>query len=743
LHFVPLKAGEFSQFYKGPTCYKERISLSKKSRRKTPESSYSSPEILNLFQAHKSRPITLTEIARALDVGSEQRKELRLALRDLIEERKIIKLDRRHYCLPPQAKVIVGRVQAHQDGYGFLIPEDSGLPDIFLSQREVRDLMHRDRVALHLSEREGGRGHRSRALEILERAHRRVVGRYEVGAKYDFVVPDDFRLVQGIRIPKKAAGGARGNQIVLAEITRYPTQREGPEGRILQVLGDPDDPRIDSEMIIHKYGLPDAFPASVLQEASAIPSKISAEIISGRKDLREMNFFTVDGDTARDFDDAIAISRPAEGRWKLWVSIADVSHYVKEGSRLDREAFRRGTSIYFPERALPMLPPRLSDGICSLNPDQDRLCMTAAMEFDSQGERVDVQFFPSVIQSHGRLTYTMVKEMLLQHNQQLMARHPSIYEDLLIMADLCAVLRVRRMERGSIDFDLPEPEVVLDVQGQIEEIIRAERHIGHQLIEEFMIATNESVAQFLAQGGSLALHRVHEPPDEKKVEEFKEFVGHLGYRFPAKEKLHPRIFQRLLHQARGKPEEKSVNYLLLRTMKQARYSEKSLGHFALAAAHYLHFTSPIRRYPDLVIHRILKEVLESREVEEKHRRHWKRRLPEIAEHSSQRERVAMEAEREIVDRKKVQFMRDKVGQAFKGYISGVLPFGIFVELDDFFIEGLVHLTRLPEDHYQFLERKHTLIGERTKKAFRLGDHVRVRVEAANVERRQVDFSLIQ
>jgi ribonuclease R len=290
---------------------------------------------------------------------------------------------------------------------------------------------------------------------------------------------------------------------------------------------------------------------------------------------------------------------------------------------------------------------------------------------------------------------------------------------------------------------LPEPEVILDVQGRIEEIVRAERHIGHQIIEEFMIATNEAVARFLAQGGNPALHRVHEPPDEKKVEEFREFVAHLGYRFSPKGKLQPKAFQRLLEQVRGKPEEKSVNYLLLRSMKQARYSEKSPGHFALASAHYLHFTSPIRRYPDLIVHRILKEVLRCGKMTEKRRQRWENRLPEIAEHSSQRERVAMEAEREIVDRKKVQFMRDKVGQELNGYISGVLPFGFFVELEDFFIEGLVHLTRLPEDRYQFLEMKHTLIGERSKKAFRLGDRVRVRVDAANLERRQIDFSVRQ
>jgi ribonuclease R len=717
--------------------------LSKKSRRKIPEPSFSSAEILNYFKTHKDRPLTLKEVAGALEVASEQRKDLRRTLRELIAERKIVKLDRRHYSLLPQPEVIVGRVQAHPHGYGFLIPEDSRLPDIFLPQREARDLMHRDRVALHLTKRERGGRPRSRALEILERGQQRIVGRFAAGGKYDLVIPDDSRLVQRIRIPKKSAGGARGNQVVLAEITRYPTRREGPEGRILKVLGEPDDPRIDSEIIIHKYGLPDAFRPSALQEAAAIPSKISEEVIVARQDLRGLNFFTVDGDTARDFDDAIAITRQADGHCKLWVSIADVSHYVREGSGLDQEAFRRGTSVYFPERALPMLPSRLSDEVCSLNPNQDRLCMTAAMEFDRQGGMIDARFFPSVIHSQARLTYTVVKEMLRQPKRRLMTISPSIYEDLLLMADLCRALRARRMERGSIDFDLPEPEVVLDVQGKIEEIVRAERHIGHQIIEEFMIATNEAVARFLAEEGSPALHRVHEPPEEKKVEEFKEFVSHLGYPFSLRGKLHPRVFQGLLRQVQKKPEEKSVNYLLLRTMKQARYSEKSLGHFALASGHYLHFTSPIRRYPDLVGHRLLKELLHSGKVEEKRCQYWQRKLPQIAEHSSQRERLAMEAEREIVERKKVQFMRDKVGQEFGGYISGVLPFGIFVELEDFFIEGLVHLTRLPDDHYQFLERKHTLIGERRKKAFRLGDHVQIRVEAANLERRQVDFSLIQ
>jgi ribonuclease R len=703
-----------------------------------------SSEILAFLKSAPDQTATLSEMAQGLNVSADGHKDLRRVLRALIDERKLVKLDRRHFGLPPKGKVVEGRFQAHREGFGFLIPDDPSLPDIFLGKRDARELMHRDRLAVHLGKkRQRGEG-AERKVEVLERASRRVVGRYQEGTKHDLVLPDDPRQIRDLRIPKKSGGGAKENQLVLAEITRYPTPTDGAEGRVLKVLGDSDDPRLDAEIIIFKFDLPDAFPGEVLKEAEDVPQAISRETLFLRRDLRDLNFFTVDGETARDFDDAVALRRQKNGNFKLWVAIADVSHYVREGSALDKEAFRRGTSVYFPERALPMLPPQLSNGICSLNPREDRLTVTAEMDFNAQGVLQKVDLFPSIIHSRERLTYTLVRKVVEEEKPGLGEVSPAVAEDLLAMAALCRLIRARRMAQGSIDFDLPESEVILDVQGRIEEIVRADRHIGHQMIEEFMIAANEAVGRFLAEREAPSLNRIHEPPERVKIEAFAEFLSHLGYPFPVKEKIRPALFQRILDKVRGKAEEKPVNYLLLRSMKQARYSEKTLGHFALGKKHYLHFTSPIRRYPDLIVHRILKEILSlSGEMRERRRERWAKKLPSIAEQSSERERIAMEAEREIVNRKKVKFMRGKIGEEFNGYISAVVSFGIFVELEGFFIDGLVHITRLPPDQYRFFEKRHTLLGEHTRKAFRLGDRVRVRVDAASLERKQVDFSLIQ
>jgi ribonuclease R len=463
--------------------------------------------------------------------------------------------------------------------------------------------------------------------------------------------------------------------------------------------------------------------------------------MKGRTDLRASLTVTIDGETARDFDDAVAVKREDKGRIRLWVSIADVSHYVKPGSALDTDAYLRGTSVYFPDRCIPMLPEELSNGICSLNPSVDRLTVTAEMLFDKGGALLHASFYPSVIRSTARLTYTMVKKILVDKDLEAATTHRALVADLQVMEELALRLMEKRNKRGSIDFDLPEPEIILDLQGGTSAIIRAERNLAHRIIEEFMLAANEAVASHLEGRHIPTLYRVHEQPDPVKLKDFQEFIHNFGYGFRMTEELvEPAEFQRLLEEAAGKPEERMINEVLLRCMKQARYAAENLGHFGLAAPCYTHFTSPIRRYPDLVVHRILKGGLSGR-LKEKELEKLATTLPDVAAHTSKRERVAMEAEREIVDLKKMQFMRDKVGEEFDGFITGVTPYGFFVELLEFFVEGMVHVSTLARDYYRYQEKQHALVGERSKEIFRLGDRVMVTVASVSLERKQIDFVL--
>jgi ribonuclease R len=461
--------------------------------------------------------------------------------------------------------------------------------------------------------------------------------------------------------------------------------------------------------------------------------------------LRGIPTFTIDGENAKDFDDAVSIEREKDGTMKLYISISDVSHFVKEGTSLDEEAYLRGTSVYFPDRAIPMFPSELSNEICCLHPKVDRLTMTVKLIYDGNGERRGVQFYPSVIRSDERLTYTIVRKILVDGVDELNRRYEYLLPSLELMADLCQELRRRRTERGAIDFDLPEPEVILNLQGETKDIIRAERNLAHQIIEEFMIAANEAVAHFMEEKGFSFIYRIHELPQKESIDEFRRFISHLGYRsiksgHGIKKDIDnsPKEFQRILSEARGKPEERVINEILLRSMKWAKYSAKNSGHFGLASDAYTHFTSPIRRYPDLIVHRLLKRVLLKEEI----------KIPEEvlankADHLSQRERIAMEAEREILGRYRVRFMKDKIGEEFEGMISGVTAFGFFVELKDIFVEGLVRVTSLHDDYYQYHEKQYFLMGERTHKSFRIGDKVKVKVERVDIERRHIDFGLIE
>jgi ribonuclease R len=682
------------------------------------------------------------EVMRFFGVGKASRPQLKTIVDELVDEGKLVKLKGNRYGAAADSVGITGKLATHRDGYGFVTP-DGGGEDIFIPARYLRENMHGDRVEVRVAARGRTGKSEGRIVRTLERALTRIVGVFQKTKNFGYVLPDEQRVTRDIYIPPGATGKAENGQVVVAEITLYPTANRSAEGRVVEVLGWPEDPGVEAETIIRKFNLPQVFPDDVLACARAVSQVVAEEEIAKRVDLRKHLTVTIDGETARDFDDAVSVKKERGGRIRLWVSIADVSHYVKPLSPFDGEAYLRGTSVYFPDRCIPMLPEELSNGICSLNPDLDRLTVTAEIVFDKSGHPVQTLFYPSVIRSCARLTYTAVKQILVDNDPELLSSYAHLVPDLRLMEELAARLTTKREQRGSIDFDLPEPEIIIDLQGQTEAIIRAERNIAHQLIEEFMLAANEAVARHIEGQGVPSLYRVHETPDFAKLNEFSEFIRSFGYDFRLDgDNIEPREFQSLLAEAHGKPEEKLINGMLLRSMKQARYAAENLGHFGLAAPCYTHFTSPIRRYPDLVVHRILKESLAG-PLNEKERERLATTLPEIAAHSSVRERLAMEAEREIVLLKKIQFMLDKVGEEFDGFITGVSQYGFYVELVELFVEGMVHVSMLPRDFYRYLEKQHTLVGEHGRRTFRIGDKVRVRLAKVSTEKKQIDFVLAE
>ncbi|MDP3016462.1 MAG: ribonuclease R [Deltaproteobacteria bacterium] len=691
--------------------------------------------ILRLME-DEDRPLLLREILQRFGLGKEERKTLRERLRDLSEEGKVVKIRGNRYGLPTKMNLVVGKVKCHPDGYGFVIPEKEGEEDIFVNPRNLKEAMHGDRVVARV-ESIRKKGREGSVIRILERGLRKIVGKFMKATNYSYVIPEDERLLQEVFIPDGQTKRARPNQIVVAEITRYPTERARPEGRVTHILGYPDDPEVEPQIIIHKYDLPHRFSSAALKEARNLPLLPSPEDYAGRVDLRGIPTFTIDGEKARDFDDAVSIEEESDGGMKLYVSISDVGHYVKEGTSLDEEAYIRGTSVYFPDRAVPMFPPELSNEICCLRPKVDRLTLTVELRYDHNGEPRGYRFYPSVIHSNERLTYTIVKRILLDEDEELRKRFKPVVPSLERMAFLARRLRQKRMERGTLDFDLPEPEVILDLQGVTEEIIRSERNLAHQMIEEFMIAANEAVARFMEGRRVPSLYRIHEPPSSEAIGEFRRFVSHLGYGMRKDSDHSPKELQRVLMEAKGRPEESVINHILLRSMKWAKYSAKNKGHFGLASDAYTHFTSPIRRYPDLIVHRLLKKILANQETDGS-----EDELARKADHLSQRERVAMEAEREIVGRYRVRYMKGKTGEEFEGVVSSVTTFGFFVELREIFVEGLVRMTSLHDDYYRYHEDKYCLVGERTHKRFRIGDPVKVKVERVDVERRHIDFGLI-
>jgi ribonuclease R len=612
-------------------------------------------EILHFFETKANRPMSMREILSSLQVSADQRPTLRNLLKQMSRDGLLIKLKKGKYGLPSKMKLVTGRVQGHADGFGFVIHEEEGQPDLFINPRKMREVMHGDRVMCRIEHTSGGRAEGS-IVRIIERGQQTLVGIFDRTSHLAYIVPVEKRLNCEISIPGKQTGGAKRGEAVVVEITSYPTKNLPAEGKVVEVLGAPDDPEIEIEMIIRKNGLPRQFPLDAAEEAKNVPTKIPEEEIQKRLDLRDKTIFTIDGETAKDFDDAVSIEKKPKGNYILGVHIADVSHYVRPGSPLDREALERGTSVYFPDRVIPMLPHELSNEICSLKPREERLTLSCIMEFNSHGNRVKYEIKDTVIKSASRLTYTQVAGMLEPKDAEVSDEEikrwkkelGKIYEDLLLMKKLALLINANRVKNGSVDFDLPESDIVLDLNGRIENIVKAERNIAHRIIEEFMLASNVSVAEFLEGKKAQSIYRIHETPSQENILSLREFVHNFGYLLPNPPEFTAKDLQTLLTGVHGKPEEKLINHVALRSMKQAVYSTENIGHFCLAFPCYTHFTSPIRRYPDLIVHRLVRKHVSSGKISKKEKEVAIKKLEEVAKSSSELERRSEEAEREVI-----------------------------------------------------------------------------------------------
>ena len=692
--------------------------------------------ILTLLKKKIRRPMKISELSKHLGVTDAEHREFRNRIKEMSTQGTLVKIRGGRYGLPDEMNLITGKLHGHTNGFGFVIPDKHhDTNDVFIHRKSMNEAMHQDHVLVRVeSEKEPGRPE-GRVIRILQRNTVNIVGVYETFGRDGWVIPTETKYFHDVFIPGKNRKDVKNGQIVDVKIETYPTRHQPPVGKIMEVLGKSNDPEVEVLSILRKFGVRQGFSPKILKEAKMMAKE---NRLDDRKDLTELLTFTIDGKKAKDFDDAVSLEPLGDG-YRLGVHIADVSHFITENSHLDEEAFERGTSIYYADGVIPMLPEILSNEACSLKPKEIRLTLSVFIDFDRQGNSLATQIYKSFIKSRRRFTYTEVAG-LLKKGSNKKNDYPFL-QTLTDMYHLSQTLRKRRFKNGSVDFHVPEPDIQIE-DGKVKQIEIVEHNAAHQVIEEFMLAANQAVALNLYEKDIPCIHRIHEPPDPTKIFEFKEFISSLGLRLSDSGKIRSKDLNTLLKKIQDTPEERVVNTLLLRTMKKARYSPSDPGHYCLGFTHYAHFTSPIRRYPDLIVHRIVKKYLKHK-CSKKEKKALQSSLSEISEQSTQMEIQAMSIEREIISLRRAQFMMDKIGKTFYGIITGVASFGFFVELENVFVEGLVKVSSIMDDYYLFIETEHKLIGQKFHRVFQIGNRVKVRVKNIALSKRQIDLQVVR
>lgn len=701
--------------------------------------------LLELMKKPEYKPMTVSEIEDTFEmIEADEFKELVKTLVKMEALGYIVRSRSNRYGLPERMNLLRGRFIGHTKGFGFVTPEEEGMDDIFIPPYEINGALNGDTVLVRVLNESGGDRREGTVTKIVERSKTTFVGTYQANRGFGFVIPDDKKLNMDIYVAKEDTLGAVDGHKVVVEVTSWPDEIKSASGMITKILGHKNDPGVDILSILYKYDIPPEFPREVVDAAGQVPDEVAEQDLIGRRDLRNETIVTIDGADAKDLDDAVTVTKNADGTYKLGVHIADVSHYVTEGSLLDQEAYDRATSVYLTDRVIPMIPHRLSNGICSLNPQVDRLTLSCEMIIDGSGQVVQHEIFQSVINTTERMTYSDVYKILEEPDEhpEVVTRYEQLVPMFQQMAELASILRSKRMGRGAIDFDFKESKVLVDEEGWPTDIVLRERTVAERLIEEFMLAANETIAEHFHWMELPFLYRIHEDPKPEKLQRFFEFVTNFGLVVKGTgNSVHPKALQEIIRSIEGMPEEPVISTMLLRSLQQAKYYPESLGHFGLSTDYYTHFTSPIRRYPDLIVHRLIRTYLINGDTSKETILKWQQAMDEIADHTSERERRAVEAERDTDSLKKAQFMSDKIGEEFVGMVSSLTNFGMFVELPNT-VEGLVHISNMTDDYYRFDDRHMVLIGERTGRGFHIGDEITVRVANVVIEESSIDFEVV-